>query len=307
MPATSRGRIPDVSAPDDDRESVLSFIPDLLGRRRVSTSLGGVTHSLRGAGEISMTTESHYATVFLQPVKKVLTTVGGDKLQEIDVPAGAVGVAPFGTSGKTIWPTARETVAIVIPPDRLAELAEQECKGGVAQIQFTPALRPDRWALEMAQMFRDELRSEAGVNELYVDSLITMFGIHLLREYGAPSFLKPAVNAKLSRINQQRISEFIAANFTSKLTVSELAELCGLSQGYFITAFTNTFGERPHQFLIKRRLDHAQRLLVESDMQIAEIALLSGFSSQSHLTASIRRTRGLTPNQVRSTRNFLCE
>lgn len=284
----------------DDSDSLFSFIPDLQERTRVTTPKGGVTHSVREAGELSMTTGSHYATVFLHPVSGVFTTVDGDRLREINVPAGAVGVAPAGTEAKTIWPVSRETVAIVIPPSRLTALAEQECRGGIAEIQFTPAVTSDWWALQMAQMFRDELTSGVGVNELYVDSLITMFGIHVLRKYGATAPARSREAGKLSIRNEHRIREFLAANFKQKLSVAALAGECDLSPGHFIVAFTNTFGERPHQYLIKRRLDYAQHLLLESEKQIADIALLSGFSSQSHLTASMKRDRGLTPKQLRS-------
>ncbi|MBY8917366.1 AraC family transcriptional regulator [Nitratireductor sp. R6] len=281
-------------------DTLFSFIPDLQQRKRVATPNGGVTHSVREAGELSITAESHYITVFLRPVAEVCTTVGSDRLEEINVPVGAVGVAPAGSNGRTIWPGPRETVAVVIPPERLAELAEQECRGGITDIRFTPAVSSDRWALQVAQIFRDELISGSSVNELYVDSLITVFGIHLLRKYGNAEPARGQGGGRLSSRNEVRIREFLSENFRQKLSVADLAGECGLSQGHFIVAFTNTFGERPHQYLIKRRLDHAQRLLRESDMPIAEIALLCGFSSQSHLTASMKKDRGITPRQVRS-------
>lgn len=284
----------------DSSDALFSFIPDLQERRWVAAPNGGVTHSVRGAGELSISAESHYATVFLRPVAGVFTTIDSDRLEEINVPAGAVGVAPAGVQGRTIWPVSRETVAVVIPPGRLTALAEQECRGGIADIRFTPAVSPDRWALQVAQMFRDELTSGVGVNELYVDSLITVFGIHMLRKYGDSAPARSRGGGKLSSRNEHRIREFLSENFRQKLSIADLAGECGLSQGHFIVAFTNTFGERPHQYLIKRRLDHAQRLLLESDMPIAEIALFCGFSSQSHLTASLKRHCGLTPRQLRS-------
>ncbi|MCV0352704.1 MAG: hypothetical protein K5863_21720 [Nitratireductor sp.] len=63
-------------------------------------------------------------------------------------------------------PASRETVAIVISPDYLAALAEQECKGGRPHLRFTSAVSPDRPALQTARMFRDELAGGNGVNEL---------------------------------------------------------------------------------------------------------------------------------------------
>lgn len=284
----------------DNAGALFSFIPDLQERRRAATLKGGVTHSVREPGELSLTAESHYATVFLQPVSRVRTSMNSDRLQEIDVPAGGVGIVPAGTEARTAWPVSRETVAIVIPPDHLTALAEHECRGGLPHIRFTPAVSSDRWALQMARMFRDELAGGGGVNELYIDSLLTMFGIHVLRKYGDAARPKKNATGVLSFRNERKIREYLAENFRRKLSVADLAGVCDLSPGHFIVAFTNTFGERPHQHLISLRLDYAERLLMEGDMQITQIALLSGFSSQSHLTTALRKHRGVTPMKLRS-------
>ncbi|WEX09531.1 AraC family transcriptional regulator [Chelativorans sp. AA-79] len=48
------------------------------------------------------------------------------------------------------------------------------------------------------------------------------------------------------------------------------------------------------------RLSFAEKLLVETEMTIAEVAYLSGFSSQSHLTSAMRRYKKVTPALIRS-------
>jgi AraC family transcriptional regulator len=63
--------------------------------------------------------------------------------------------------------------------------------------------------------------------------------------------------------------------------------------------FTKTFGQSPHQYLLNLRLASAERLLVESDLPIPEIAYASGFASQSHLTESMRKNKQTTPAKIR--------
>ncbi|WP_234836151.1 helix-turn-helix domain-containing protein [Sinorhizobium meliloti] len=70
----------------------------------------------------------------------------------------------------------------------------------------------------------------------------------------------------------------------------------------FIQAFTKTFGESPHKYVLRLRLNFAEELLVESVLSIAEIAHLSGFSDQSHLTVTMSKHRNRTPRQVRQQR-----
>ncbi|WP_245266260.1 helix-turn-helix transcriptional regulator [Mesorhizobium japonicum] len=78
-----------------------------------------------------------------------------------------------------------------------------------------------------------------------------------------------------------------------------MAAVCGLSSYHFVRAFSRTFGVPPHQYVLDLRLDFAERLLAESRMAIADIAHLSGFSSQSHFTTVMKKYRRLTPLQAR--------
>ena len=58
----------------------------------------------------------------------------------------------------------------------------------------------------------------------------------------------------------------------------------------------------PHQYVLRRRVEHAQALLAGSDLSLAEVALRSGFSSQSHMTAVVVQQLGATPGAIRARR-----
>ncbi|MDV2966430.1 hypothetical protein RZ532_10630 [Nitratireductor aquimarinus] len=128
-------------------------------------------------------------------------------------------------------PVSREAVAIVISPDHLAALAEQKCKGGRPHIRLTKATSPDRWAPQMARMFRDELAGGNGVNELYVDALLTKFGVEVLRRYDDAARPKKSATGGLSFRNEKRIREHLAENFRRKLSVADLVGVCDLHRG----------------------------------------------------------------------------
>lgn len=132
--------------------------------------------------------------------------------------------------------------------------------------------------------------------------MLTMFGIYVLRKYGDAARPKKSATGGLLFRNEKRIRECQADNFRRKLSVADLAGVCDLSLGHYTGAFANTFGERPHQHLINLWLDYARCLLTEGDMKIPEVARLSGFSSQSHLTTSLRKHRRVPPMKLRSER-----
>ncbi|MBZ9850885.1 AraC family transcriptional regulator [Mesorhizobium sp. CA14] len=91
----------------------------------------------------------------------------------------------------------------------------------------------------------------------------------------------------------------MSGNFSRKLSLAEMAAVCGLSPYHFARAFSKTFGVTPHQYVLALRLDFAEKLLAERRMSITDIAYLSGFSSQSHLTTTMKKYRDVTPMQVR--------
>lgn len=276
----------------------LDFIPD-KNRRRIVTFRGGAIYSIRPAASLSFLAESHYAPVFLSPARQVRASIGNNTMREFDVPVGALGIVPAGREAMTIWPSRRESIAVVITSSGLADLSEQEYDGKFFELRPTTASATDPWALHIARLLRTELTQQLTASELYIDSIITLFGIHLLRNYSnASGQSRPEIGA-LSCRNRHLIREFLAENFTSKLSVADLASVCELSPRHFIKAFTKTFGQPPHQYLTKLRLDFAERLLLEGKMTITEVAVLSGFSSQSHLTATLRQHQGVTPAQLR--------
>ena len=77
-----------------------------------------------------------------------------------------------------------------------------------------------------------------------------------------------------------RLLDDLAAN----TSLSELAELSGLSRSYFIRAFKQITGMPPYRWLLMQRVKHAKALLRGTNMPIAEIAAACGFADQSHLT-----------------------
>lgn len=193
----------------------------------------------------------------------------------------------------------RENITIALPPKTLLELAEQELDRGTLHLEPVPFGTIDQKALSFAQMLKTELSQREVANELYVDALITLLGIHLLRTYGGSSKPLETPKGSLPQYKAKRVQEYLQANFCQKVSVAELAAVCGLSPGHFIHAFTKTFQLSPHQYLINLRLAAAERLLGETDLPIAAIAYASGFSSQSHLTTTMRKYKNLTPAQVR--------
>ncbi|MBA2679458.1 MAG: helix-turn-helix transcriptional regulator, partial [Ktedonobacteraceae bacterium] len=78
-----------------------------------------------------------------------------------------------------------------------------------------------------------------------------------------------------------------------------LAQQADFSPYHFARLFRRTTGESPHQFVLRQRVEAAQRLLKETRAPLASIALECGFANQSHLTRIFKRHLSLTPRAYR--------
>ncbi|MER8447661.1 AraC family transcriptional regulator [Mesorhizobium sp. M1066] len=103
----------------------------------------------------------------------------------------------------------------------------------------------------------------------------------------------------LPRWRLKRALEYIDANLAEPITLGDLAAVTGLSSMHFAAQFRISTGIRPHEYLLRRRIERARDLLLQHDLSIADIALSVGFQTQSHFTTVFKRFVGDAPHQWR--------
>ncbi|MNO42869.1 HTH-type transcriptional activator Btr [compost metagenome] len=110
-----------------------------------------------------------------------------------------------------------------------------------------------------------------------------------------PTPLRGSITASRMRL----LDEFIDAGLDGPLGVQAMAQLLGLSEGYFMRAFKHATGRSPHSYLIDCRLAKARTLMCDSTSRLAEIAHACGFNSQAHMTTAFKQRLGVSPAQLR--------
>nr|WP_027571571.1 AraC family transcriptional regulator [Bradyrhizobium sp. WSM1743] len=106
----------------------------------------------------------------------------------------------------------------------------------------------------------------------------------------------------LQKWRLKRVMQYIDDNLDAKVTLQHLAAVAGLSRMHFAAQFRAAVGMRPHDYLLKRRIERAQELLQRADVSLVDIALSVGFQTQAHFTTVFKRFAGNTPYQWRSAR-----
>lgn len=87
----------------------------------------------------------------------------------------------------------------------------------------------------------------------------------------------------------------IEAHFRSELSMKDMAAMAKLSSTQFNARFRELLRMSPSEYILKLRVEIAQKLLSTSNKSLAEIAGEAGFYDQSHFTKRFRKVSGMTP------------
>jgi AraC family transcriptional regulator len=100
----------------------------------------------------------------------------------------------------------------------------------------------------------------------------------------------------------RKVSIHIETHLHASISSSDLAELAKQSVYHFCRAFRESFDESPHRYVMRRRIERAQGLMLQSNLSLAQIAIECGLADQAHLNRSFRRFVGECPGAWRRAR-----
>jgi AraC-like DNA-binding protein len=115
------------------------------------------------------------------------------------------------------------------------------------------------------------------------------------RAPGAGSKAATVVRGGLAPWQIRRVTERIEANLRATIRVRDFGEITGLSTSHFARAFKASFGETVHGYIIRRRMERAQELMLTTSDSLCQIALECGLCDQAHFSRLFRRMFGVTP------------
>ncbi|MFI7072346.1 helix-turn-helix domain-containing protein [Micromonospora sediminicola] len=91
--------------------------------------------------------------------------------------------------------------------------------------------------------------------------------------------------------------------YAQPLDIPALARIAHVSESHFIRTFRATFGETPHRYLQRRRVERAMSLLLETDRDVTDICLAVGFTSLGTFSRTFRDVVGESPRDFRRRRS----
>lgn len=116
---------------------------------------------------------------------------------------------------------------------------------------------------------------------------------HIQQEYQLKYFSKRQSDLILPAI------EYIHNTYTTKtVSISELAEICGISISYFRTIFNSIYGISPIKYINKLKLSRAEELIKSGIYTIHEAAELSGFNDVCYFSREFKKAYGYSPRNI---------
>ena len=187
------------------------------------------------------------------------------------------------TSGATLW-ALFETDAALFRNTNIGDVHAALVSLGSAQIWTAIITPPESDALH---------KHRADYTTLHCRPRLDSIG------YSRRSALPASSVGGLTPRALRRIRDYVEEHLAENIELETLADIARLSKWHFARAFKQSVGTPPHFYLIQRRLEKAQELLAETNLSLAQIALKSGFSDQSHFSRRFRILLGVTPTSFR--------
>jgi AraC family transcriptional regulator len=213
---------------------------------------------------------------------------------------GDVDIVPAGTPSRWEMHDQHDrTLLLGLPCSLLNTVAEQH---GIDSRRLE--LR-NRFQIRDAQLeyiswaLKAEMESNYPSGRLYTESLSVAVASRLVCVYSSVSQRATEQKGGLDGRRLKQALTYIEDHLCDDLSLSRIASAAGISASHFKVRFRESTGVPVHQYVIQRRLERAKSLLMEGKLSIAQIALESGFSHQSHLARHLRRAAGLSPRVMK--------
>ena len=211
-------------------------------------------------------------------------------------PAGHISLIPAGVP---VWGYSDgieqvDEVRLVLDVDRLKEVMGEEFTSAPLQ---EPRLVFNDESLQALARLIVTGEDTAEWSSLFGDSLVAA----MLTRLSNLDRLSPRNHHRLGLSNRQMcvVRDFIRDNLARPIRLSELASLADLSPSQFGRAFKTSTGTTPHLWHLDARIESAKRLLTQHRYSLAEVALDTGFSEQSHFNRAFRAATGVSPGAWR--------
>ena len=218
----------------------------------------------------------------------------GGRVREAPFKPGDFSLQTHGDSNAPRWQMPFEFMSFSLDPGFVAEVAGERLPPNRIEFQ-SRRIQADPVVTQFSKAFHTELAQGNSNSRIYAEAMAVGFTLHLLAWHGVHRPRSLAPRGKLSSFQVRRVVDYVQTHLGQPFGLLEMASQANLSTFHFARLFRTTLGMPPHHFVLRLRVERAKTLLATARLDLAQVALDTGFSDQAHLTHTFRRFVGVTP------------
>jgi AraC family transcriptional regulator len=236
---------------------------------------------------------------------EVTFTYAGRTLVQGRLTAGRLQVTAPGTPVSAVFQAPSDVLHLFISQRVLAEcfddLFGRRHRGEI--LIDDPTLVHDPAIERLGQALAVSQSGDMALGKVFADSVSLAIVSRLVSRHFTSVRRQTREAAALPQWRMSRVVEYVDAHLSEAIGLADIAESAGLTRMHFAAQFRRATGLRPHEYLLRRRIEHAQSLLRTPRYSIIDVALSCGFRSQGHFTTVFKHFVGETPYRWRVKEN----
>ncbi len=244
---------------------------------------------------------AHVLSYSLRPLDYQFTLGGRNVLDGVVNPNRVFLLPPVNVPRSGVYRSPFHSVRIFLPPELIVECYEsmydRATPSGVEL--FNAEFTRDPLVADLARALGSVDEHAAGVGSTFIDAVSLALTSLLISLSSARRPSSPTATKPLAKWRLRRTLEYLEARLREPICLNDLSAVAGLSRLRFAAQFRSAVGQAPYGYIVKRRVEEAQRLLLDPSWTIASVANEMGFADQAHFTRSFKKIVGMTPARWR--------
>jgi len=136
--------------------------------------------------------------------------------------------------------------------------------------------------------------------ELAVKSAAFQLITLLFRRHATTMLNDEEYQARLRNVERLNpVLQYIDNHYTEDITLDHLSSLANVSRYHFCRVFKEITGKTPIEYINFLRIHHAENLLKQTDMNVTEVALASGFNNLNYFSRIFKKYKQISPSRIK--------
>ena len=217
---------------------------------------------------------------------------------------GTTFVLPRGTVYELRWSGPTHRIAVALHPRLLLDAIDETA--GQDHIELREHWNvTDRHIMTVLLALTTDLDAGSPAGRLYGESLANALAVYLLSRYAVQRRVPAVPKGGLPGCRLRRVLDYIGDNVAEDVSLTDLAELAGMSAHHFAELFKRSMSCTPHRYVLQERIKRAKIALRDPRCTVLDAAIISGFPNPSHFARVFRRFVGVSPSQFQSDQTSL--